>query len=80
MQHRIGAAAHSPAPDRPPLCCCSRCYLQWPSLVCPLSPVISEMPGMVLERYNACQVAMDVGWDDGGLHAAHAQAADAAMS
>ncbi|PSC67210.1 nuclear pore complex NUP155 [Micractinium conductrix] len=27
----------------------------WPSLVCPLSPVISEMPGMVLERYNACQ-------------------------
>ncbi|EFN51092.1 hypothetical protein CHLNCDRAFT_141404 [Chlorella variabilis] len=27
----------------------------WPSLVRPLSPVISEMPGMVLERYNACQ-------------------------
>ncbi|KAL4425159.1 hypothetical protein ABPG77_008264 [Micractinium sp. CCAP 211/92] len=27
----------------------------WPSLVRPLSPVLSEMPGMVLERYNACQ-------------------------
>ncbi|KAI3427442.1 hypothetical protein D9Q98_010357 [Chlorella vulgaris] len=27
----------------------------WPSLVRPLAPVISEMPGMVLERYNACQ-------------------------
>lgn len=30
--------------------------MQWPSLVRPLSPVISEMPAMVLERYNACQV------------------------
>lgn len=28
----------------------------WPSLVRPLSPVLAEMPGMVLERYNACQV------------------------
>ncbi|PRW05942.1 nuclear pore complex Nup155 isoform B [Chlorella sorokiniana] len=27
----------------------------WPSLVRPLSPVLAEMPGMVLERYNACQ-------------------------
>ena len=44
-------------------CCCHRPHplcVQWPSLVRPLSPVISEMPGMVLERYNACQVRCTV--------------------
>ena len=45
---------------------CSLPPVQWPSLVRPLSPVISEMPGMVLERYNACQVGWASGMQSGG--------------
>lgn len=37
----------TPGPLPPPL--------QWPSLLRPLSPILNEMPGMVLERYAACQ-------------------------
>ena len=39
-----------------PLLPCPTAVAGWPSLVRPLSPVLAEMPGMVLERYNACQV------------------------
>lgn len=49
----------------------------WPSLVRPLSPVLAEMPGMVLERYNACQVrlAVFVGCMGNGMYAVAAACA-----
>ena len=31
------------------------CLVQWPSLLRPRSPIMGNMPAMVLERYNACQ-------------------------
>ena len=70
---RANQAAAPPSPAHPapsPAACLPTCLpplLQWPSLVRSLSPVIGEMPGMVLERYNACQVRGGGGGEDEGL-------------
>ena len=29
--------------------------MQWPALLRPLSPIVNEMPSLVLDRYNSCQ-------------------------
>ena len=30
-------------------------YMQWPSLLRPRSPIMGNMPAMVLDRHSACQ-------------------------
>ena len=47
-----GPGARPPTHPRP---CRAVPPLQWPSLLRPLSPILNEMPGMVLERYAGCQ-------------------------
>lgn len=60
-QAQLSCVTQAAGNRRPP---CMRCpqvrrrrrpCVQWPSLLRPLSPILNEMPGMVLERYGACQ-------------------------